>query len=48
MHIGAAVTRIDDAQARQPKIAHRARGHADVLAELRLDQDDDGAREIAA
>ena len=24
------------------EIAHRARGHADVLAELRLDQNDDG------
>ncbi len=30
------------------KIAHRARGHADVLAELRLDQDHDGAGEVEA
>ena len=37
-----AVARVDDAQPRQREIAHRARGHADVLAELRLDQDDDG------
>ena len=34
-----AVARIDDAQARQRKIAHRARGHADILAKLRLDED---------
>ena len=39
-----AVARVDDAQPRQREIAHRARGHADVLAELRLDQNDDGAR----
>ena len=45
-HIGPAVARIDDAQARQPEIAHRTRGHADVLAELRLDQDHDGAGQI--
>ena len=31
---------------RQRKIAHRARGHADVLAELRLDQDHNGAGEV--
>ena len=34
-----AVARIDNSQARQRKIAHRARGHADILAELRLDED---------
>ena len=33
---------------RQPEIAHRARGHADVLAELRLDQNHDGAGESDA
>src|SRR5260370_24219906 len=38
-----AVARIDDAQPRERKIAHRARGHADVLAELRLDQDHNGS-----
>ena len=43
-----AVARIDDPQPRQREIAHRARGHADVLAELRLDQDDDGAGELEA
>ena len=43
-----AVARIDDAQPRQREIAHRARGHADVLAELRLDQNDDGAGEVAS
>src|SRR6266576_6352349 len=37
-----AVARIDDAQPRQRKIAHRARGHADVLAKLRLDQNHNG------
>ena len=34
-----AVARIDDSQTRQRKIAHRARGHADILAKLRLDED---------
>ena len=34
-----AVARIDDPQTRQRKIAHRPRGHADILAELRLDED---------
>ena len=44
--VGPAVARIDDAQPREAKIAHRTRGHADVLAELRLDQDHDGAGQI--
>jgi hypothetical protein len=43
-----AVARIDDPQARQPEIAHRARGHADVLAELRLDQNHNGSGECDA
>ena len=43
-----AVAGLDDPEPRQRKIAHRARGHADVLAELRLDQDDDGAFEVTA
>jgi hypothetical protein len=43
-----AVAGIDDAQPRQRKIAHRARGHADVLAELRLDQNDNGTGEADA
>ena len=43
-----AVARIDDAQPRQGEIAHRARGHADVLAELRLDQNDNGAGQLKA
>ena len=34
-----AVARIDDPQTRKRKIAHRPRGHADILAELRLDED---------
>ncbi len=38
-----AVARIDDPQTRQRKIAHRARGHADILAELRLDEDHNGS-----
>ena len=45
-HIGPAVARLDDAQPRQAKVAHRTRSHADVLAELRLDQDHDGAGQI--
>ena len=43
-----AVARIDDAQPAQRKIAHGARGHADVLAELRLDQDHDGPGEVGS
>ena len=43
-----AVARIDDAQPRQREIAHRARGHADVLAELRLDQNHNGSGELEA
>ena len=43
-----AVARIDDAQPRQREIAHRARRHADVLAELRLDQNHNGAGQIDA
>jgi len=43
--VGPAVPGVDDAQAAQGKVAHGARGHADVLAELRLDQDDDGTVE---
>ena len=43
-----AVAGIDDAQPRERKIAHRARGHADVLAELRLDQNDNGVGEVDA
>ena len=34
-----AVARVDNSQARQREIAHGARGHADILAELRLDED---------
>src|SRR6476469_6820237 len=34
-----AAARIDDPQTRQREIAHRPRGHADILAELRLDED---------
>jgi len=48
MDVGPAVARIDDPQSGQPEITHRARGHADVLAELRLDQNDDGACELMA
>ena len=43
-----AVARIDDAQPRQREIAHGARGHADVFAELRLDENDDGAGKVDA
>jgi len=41
--VGPTVARIDDPQTRQRKIAHRARGHADILAELRLDEDHNGS-----
>ena len=37
--VGPAVARIDYSQARQREVAHRARGHADILTELRLDKD---------
>ena len=46
--IGPAVARVDDAQTRQGEIAHGAGRHADILAELRLDQNDDGAGEVEA
>ena len=42
------VAGIHKAQPAQRKIAHGARGHADILAELRLDQDHDGAREVGS
>ena len=48
MHVGPAVARVDDAQPRQAEIAHRPRRHADVLAELRLDQNHDGAGDLGA
>ena len=34
-----AVARIDYSQAGKREVAHRARRHADILAELRLDED---------
>ena len=34
-----AVARLDDSQTGKREIAHRARGHADIFAELRFDQD---------
>ncbi len=43
-----AVARIDDAEFLQAEVAHRARGHADVLAELRLDQHDDRRGRVCA
>ena len=46
--VGPAVARLDDPQARECKIAHGARRHADVLAELRLDQNHNGAFEVVA
>ena len=46
--IGPAVARVDDAQPCQAEIAHGARRHADVLAELRLDQNDGGADALDA
>src|SRR6201999_950332 len=48
MDVRPAVARIDDAKPRQREIAHRTRGHADVLAELRLDQNDDGTGQLVA
>ncbi len=47
-NIGPAVARLDDAQPRQPEIAHGARRHADVLAELRLDQNHGRAAMLVA
>ena len=41
--IGPGLPRRDEAQPRQAEIRHRARRRADILAELRLDQDDDRA-----
>ena len=43
-----AVARLDQAQPVQRKIAHGARGHADVLAELRLDEDHDRPGKVVA
>ena len=43
MDVRPAVARLDEAQPGQAEIAHGAGAHADVLAELRLDQHDDGA-----
>ncbi len=43
--VGPAIPGVDDAQGTQGKIAHGARGHADVFPELRLDQDHDGTVE---
>ena len=40
--IGPAVARSDEAQVDQPEIEHRARCLADILAQLRADEDDDG------
>ena len=42
-----ALHRLDQPQARQPEIGHGARRRADVLAELRLDQDHDRRRRYA-
>jgi len=41
-----AVAGIDDPKPRERKVAHRARRHADILAELRLDQDDHGTGKV--
>ena len=41
--VGPGLPRRDQAQPRQAEIRHGARGGADILAELRLDQDDDRA-----
>ena len=46
--VGPAVARVDDAQAIKREIAHGPRSHADILAELRLDQNDRRAVEIEA
>ena len=43
-----AVARIDDAQPGQREIAHRPRGHADIFAELRLDENNNGSGEVDA
>ena len=41
-----AVARIDQPELGQPEIGHGARHHADILAELRLDEDDDRLRGV--
>jgi hypothetical protein len=46
MDVRPAIARIDDAQPGQAEIAHGPRAHADVLAELRLDEDDNGADQV--
>jgi len=46
--IGPAVARVDQTQPRQREIAHGACGHADILAKLRLHQDDHGTFQVKA
>jgi hypothetical protein len=41
--IGPAIARGDEAEAGEPEIEHRARGLADVFAELGADENDYGA-----
>src|SRR4029077_13728946 len=43
-----AIAGIDDPQAGQREITHRTRGHADILAELRFDQNDNGTGQFVA
>jgi hypothetical protein len=42
--IGPAVAGSDQSEIGNPEIRHGPRGEADILAELRLDQDDRGRR----
>ena len=44
VRVGPAVARGDEPKLAQPEIEHRARGLADILAQLRADQDDRGLR----
>ena len=42
------IARFDNTQPAQGEIAHRSRGHADILPELRLDENDDGSGKLDA
>ena len=45
--VGPAVARGDQPQIGEPEIGHGARGKADILAELRVDENDGGRRDRA-
>ena len=47
-NIGPAVARVDQSQPGQGEVAHGACGHANILAELRLDENHYGAGKVGA